>query len=247
MSPDCAFLEFRDAAREHLGLDVTGWRPGEDPPDYYLRIGTREVAVEVTRVQACKDAFEANAAVAKVLSFLRDKTQSLPTGEAVEVLFDPTDAVSIPIPRRCRNEYALLLRYLGAFPAMRIDQGGMGFCRADFYVTRQSYRPPGIHVMPQACYAKADEQAWGPAVNEAIRAKIAGYGGRLCTSCWLLVDLRAYIRGTNEALHFLTHGVEIENLERVSGSFQRVYALTGYIPDTGRGPTCPVRRLLPPE
>jgi hypothetical protein len=106
----------------------------------------------------------------------------------------------------------------------------------------------GVHVVPERFFPYATADCWHSHINESIAAKVSKYSDRpegLHKPCWLLVNLKPYLPGDPANRQFLATGVQVEEPAKVSAVFERVFALTEYIPVTGSCQVCPVRALLP--
>jgi len=242
-----AFLDFRDALQEHFGMDWRGWeRPPRDPPDYWLLLRTEDekIGVEVTMLRACEGLFAANARVQKVNDYLASKVTCVDTPPA-ELLFEPHSANCLPsIPRdsACFDPLWAYLRQGALAPSHTVE------CK---FGKVQVKRLPtgmgkGIRMVDQAFFMMPDQNSWQTDVNEAISIKVEKYKKRPCQPFWLLLNLKPYLPGTNEAKAFLASNVSVRYPNQVSVVFDRVYALTDYIPNPDPGGTrvCPVLRLL---
>jgi len=246
----CAFLDFRDALREHLGLPWESWeRVEDDPPDYRLFAGGQKIGVEVTTLHACKALFAANAQLENVCDFLEEQTRGVQQRGSLEIVYEPDSAHTVPRTSTFPAHFAPLFEYLREPPASPYGAQRIALSSGKVWVRWLEGQGPGLHVVGQRFYLCAGQGAWASDINEAVRTKVTKYSDParlpLRRPCWLLVNLKPYLPGDPANRAFLQMGVRVEEPEKVSAIFERVFALTQYIPWTGGRPVCPVRQLLP--
>ncbi len=243
----CAFLNFRDCLKEHFGRDWYCWRRvEEDPPDYLLWLCGRQdpIGVEVTTLKACEELLRANATVDMALRFLQEEAAKIKAPGAMEILYEPDSPESVPNRREYSQQFAPLLDHLRglteAASGERVITGRFG----KISVWGLGRASGGIRILNQGFFRVADESHWGPDINEAIKRKTDLYRSAPHEPCWLLLNLKPYLVAVNEAEQFVSTGVKVEHADEVASVFERVYAVTGYIPAGSRPPRSPLRRLL---
>lgn len=243
----CAFLNFRDCLKEHFGIDWYRWsRVEQDPPDYLLWLCGRQdpIGVEVTVLKACERLLCANAQLVRVLDALRKAVRDLRSPSAGEMIYEPAGPGSLPDPGSIAQQLSPLCEWLEGLPH-RLDRG----LSADFCFGRVSLLPArhgerGIHVVDQRFFQIPGERDWEGDVNESVHAKVAKYVRPPWHPCWLLLNLKPYLPGSNEARTFLSAPLHLCDTGRIESVFDRVYAVTGYIPGGAEPPPSPLRRLL---
>jgi len=242
-----AFLEFGSCLRDQHGCDCCFLPSEGDPPDFWLCIEKVRVGVEVTTLNSCQGVFEANAKVDDVLKFLRSKTSkiSVPRGSGVNLLFAPLSSKCIPNPRRNDRFFRVLLDYLRQFVETEMNGGGLCWWKgAIFWVSRCHHGTEGIDVMDQRFFRATSEQDWHDEINQDIMRKVQHYGVSPCKPCWLLLNLKPYFFSAGDVVKFRSVGVQVENVKRVKQVFDRVYALTDYVPQPDAEASSQVVRLL---
>lgn len=243
----CAFLNFRDCLKEHFGIHWYRWiRVEQDPPDYLLWLRGRQdpVGVEVTVLKACERLLCANAQLVRVLDALRKVVRDLRLPSAGEMIYEPAGPGSLPDRGSIAEQLRPVSEWLEGLP----DALGRRFS-ADFGFGRVCVLParhgePGIHVVDQRFVQIPAERDWERDVNEAVHAKAAKYVRPPWHPCWLLLNLKPYLPGSNEAETFLSVPLHLCDTGRIKSVFERVYAVTGYIPAGLGPPPSPLRQLL---
>jgi len=231
-----ALLDFAACLREDYGWQ---WdrqpQRGDDPPDYFLWTGGGKIGVEVTTLRACQNLVKANARVRRAVRFLRQEAAKITLAKPahLELLFVPLDPDIVPDPRKQKKEFGWLLHYVKGFAGTGLRRGGLCFGRAAFWVCRSDAGASGIHVRHQGFFRADHEDDWQRDINQAVRDKIRRYGVRPYTPCWLLLNLKPYLWSANETEEFLSRGVPIDNVKEVKKVFERVYAVTEYVPKAG--------------
>jgi hypothetical protein len=236
-----AMFDFADALRRHLGHRCSSPERGhQGAPDYWSSVDGQRIGVEVTILRASERLLGVNARVDAVLEYLKIQLRGVETCPAVDLLYDPDSADGVPRQGHLGREFqeAIAVLKQGYTPeALQLASGRLILLRAS----------PGkgpVRVMHQGFFAVSDSAMWEEAVNEAICRKLGHYGARFCSPCWLVLNLKPYLRSEADSRTFLSCNLRVWDEQKVRTVFDRVYALTAYISDDGRGPTCPVRRVL---
>ena len=239
-----AMREFAQGLRDKGEFRRVSIEAKGEAPDFWLRADGTKIGVEVTTLQVCNDVRRGNARVRQTLDRLRSAVSDIlcPRGLGFEIVMEPRHAEGLPDRRKGDAFFRTFADYVAQFVHWDMCAGGLCWREVILWVLTRSYGPPGIHVADQGFILVPQEGDWGKDINEAVTRKIQKYGRRLCTPCWLLINLKDYFSSDSDNRTFLAKGVRVYDYEEVRQVFDRVYAITAYVPAQWK--TVPLCRLL---
>ncbi|MGB2821579.1 MAG: hypothetical protein WBF17_11395 [Phycisphaerae bacterium] len=220
------------------------WDVGSDPPDYFLWVDGTKVGVEVTTLKACQGLFHANARIRPSLEFLRQVAARARVDGTYELVYEPSSPGDLSRKRDLPSHFKPLTDWLEH--GKPFTEGVIQFTVPSGSVTLRPIDAAGctVQVSDQGFLLFPDPGSWEDDINEAVSRKVREYGRRFCDPCWLLVNTKPYVPGTNEARQLLKSGIRVRDAPTAMRVFDRAYVLTESIPAPKSPPVPPILRIM---